>query len=310
MARFLSLLTLVCFGLAQPAAAAPQERDAFMALAKKGWVYELRSAMWRHDPLIPPIVINGRDMAGAALCLVGERPHPQTRVVIDSFRALMAEIFGKGLPLRYAGEDGAACGTGRVVTVRLYSDRPPQGAFNADLRRMDEVFQFGLPKGRDQVVMSPAQAQTFFGRNGRATHVMVKQPAPGETTDLETAFYASILIEELYQSFTFGMDILHFDPDTAFLSKLEEYPVNLRTLPWGSARYMEGLLTSNPYGLCRFDVFMLHALAEAPVVQTNSEEFLDYIATDFERLEAETNVTLTHAAYAPILDKDCGVAEE
>lgn len=311
MARLLSLLIFLCFGIGSAAHATPvpDDRAAFLALAKKGWVYELRTAMWKRDPLIPPIVINGRDLAGAALCVVGEAPHPRTRAVLDTFRALMADIFGKPLPLRYAGAGLEFCGTGRTVYIRLYSDRPPHVAFNADLRRMDEVFEFGLPRGREQVVMSPAQAQTFFGRRGRATHVMVKQPAPGDTTDLEAAFYASIMIEELYQTFTFGMDILHFDPTAAFVSKLEEFPINLRHLPWGSARYMQALLTSNPTGLCRFDVFMLHALAEAPVERTNSDAFLDYIGGDFERLESETNVTLANPDYAPILDLACNVTQ-
>jgi hypothetical protein len=310
LVRFFSLLAVLCalFGVSAAAARAEGNRDAFMALARKGWVYELRTAMWRHDPLIPPIVINGRDLSGAALCVVGEPMHPRTRAVIDTFRALMADVFGKPLPLRHAGEGLDHCGTGRSVYIRLYSDRPPHAAFNADLRRMDDVFEFGLPEGREQAVMSPAQAQTFFGRNGRATHVLVKQPAPGETTVLETAFYASILIEELYQTFTFGMDILHFDPDAAFVSKLEEFPVNLRHLAWDSTQYMEGLLTSNPSGLCRFDVFMLHALDEAPVERTNSDRFLAYIADDFDRLEAETDVTLSNPAYAPILDADCALA--
>ncbi len=311
MVRFFSLLTLFCVCLGGPGGATPalDDRDAFMALAKKGWVYELRTAMWKHDPLIPPIVINGRDLSGAALCVVGEPPHPRTRAVLDTFRALMADVFGKPLPLRYAGEGLDSCGTGRSVYIRLYSDRPPHVAFNADLRRMDEVFEFGLPGGREQFVMSPAQAQTFFGRRGRATHVLVKQPATGAPTELESAFYASILIEELYQTFTFGMDILHFDRDAAFVSKLEEFPVNLRHLPWGSDQYMEGLLRSNPSGLCRFDVFMLHALAEAPVERTNSDAFLTYIDADFDRLETETDVTLSNPDYATILDADCTVAD-
>ncbi|SNR67044.1 hypothetical protein [Puniceibacterium sediminis] len=312
MVRLFSLLGVLCFslGLEAQATPLPGDRDAFMALAKKGWVYELRTAMWKHDPLTPPIVINGRDLAGAAICVVGETPHPQSRAVIDTFRALMADVFGKPLPLRYAGGGLEFCGTGRVVYIRLYSDRPPHVALNADLRRMDEVFEFGLPRGREQSVISPAQAQTFFGRKGRATHVLVKQPAPGDTTDLEAAFYASIMIEELYQTFTYGMDILHFDPKANFVSKLEEFPVYLRNFPWDSKRYMQGLLSSNPSGLCRFDVFMLHALAEAPVENTNSDAFLEYIGGAFERLESETDVTVANPDYAPILDVACSVTTQ
>ena len=306
MRRILYLLLLIC---ATTAVAAPQgeDRAAFIALAKKGWVYQLRTAMWRHDPLVPPIVINGRTLSGAAICVVGERPHARTRAVLDTFRALMADVFEKPLPLRYAGSDLGLCGTGRSVYIRLYSGRPPHVAFNDDLRRMDKVYAFGLPKGREQFIMSPAQAQTFFGRRGRATHVLVKQPAPGEVTPLEADFYASILIEELYQTFTFGMDILHFDRDAAFVSKLEEYPANLRHLPWESDRYMQGLLQSNPKGLCRFDVFMLHALAGSSVENTNSEAFLAYISEDFDRIEAKTARTLGNPLFAPILDAACAV---
>ncbi|WP_246107445.1 hypothetical protein [Puniceibacterium confluentis] len=309
MSRLLSLLAVLWFTVAPQAGAAPSpaDRAAFLKLAKKGWVYELRTAIWKSDPLIPPIVINGRDLAGASLCVVGELPHPQTQAVLNTFRALMAEVFGKPLPLRYAGQGLEFCGTGRSVYLRLYSERPPHVAFNEDLRRMDEVFRFGLPSGREQFVASPAQAQTFFGRRGRTTHVMVMQPPPGETTELEAAFYASILIEELYQSFSFGMDILHFDREAAFLSKLEEFPVNLRHLPWGSAGYMQALLGSNPAGLCQFDVFMLHALAQAPVERTNSDAFLEFINSDFDRLEAVSDATLANPNYAPILDGACTV---
>ncbi len=312
MVRFFSFLIMFCVSLWLPtlATSTPDERGAFIALAKKGWVYELRTAMWKHDPLVPPIVINGRDLSGASLCVVGEKPHPRTSAVLDTFRALMADVFGKPLPLRYAGPGIAQCGTGRIVYIRLYSDRPPHVDFNTDLRHMDRVYAFGLPKGRDQAVLSPAQAQTFFGRHGRATHVLVKQPAPGRTTPLEDTFYASILIEELYQTFTFGMDILHFDRNETFLSKLEEFPVNLRNLPWGSAGYMEGLLQSNPSGLCRFDVFMLHALAEAPVERTNSDEFLDFISADFDNIEAETTKMMSNPDYAEILDAGCRIVAQ
>ena len=105
-------------------------------------------------------------------------------------------------------------------------------------------------------------------------------------TPLEQRFFASILIEELYQSFTFGMDILHFNRHQAFTSKLEEFPVDLRHLPWDSPMFMEGLLRSNPAGLCRFDVFMMHALARAPVERTNTDAFLRFIEAQFDDLLA------------------------
>lgn len=308
MHALIRLTVILLIAATGVAANASTERDVFLKFARKGWVYELRTAMWRHDPLVPEIRINGQTLAGTALCVVGERPHPRTQAVLDSFRALMAETFAKPMPLRYAGADLQGCGTGRSVYIRLYSARNPQTAFNADLRWMDTVYGIGLPKGRMQYVLSPAQAQTWFGRRGHATHIMVKQPAPGQIgtlTDLQRTFYTSILIEELYQTFTFGMDILHFDPEEAFVSKLEEYPVDLRNVPWDSPRYMTGLLRSNPRGLCRFDVFMLHAVAGAQVERTNSDAFLDYIAADFDALTLRTDATLTNPAYAGIVDTLC-----
>lgn len=281
------------------------DRSVFIDMARKGWVYELRSAMLRRDPNLPQVRINGRDMAGAALCVVGEKPHAETIKVLETFSALMAETFGKPVPMRYAGTSVSSCGTGRMVYLRLYSGRQPHRAFNDDLRELDDVFDIGLPRDRDQHVMSPAQAQTFFGQNGRATHLLVKQAATIVPSVLEQRFFSSILIEELYQSFTYGMDILHFDRRAAFLSKLEELPTNLRNLPWDSIRFMEGLLNSNPGGLCQFDVFMLHALARSPLDRTNTPDFLSFIETRFDDLLHRTKVTVSQAGFAPILDPAC-----
>ena len=285
------------------------DRSQFLDLARKGWVYELRSALWRPDPDRPPVRINGRDMAGAALCIIGEPPHPQTMKVIEAFRDLVADVFHKPTPMRFGGAELSSCGTGRIWYMRLYSGLIPHRAFNDDLRRMDAIFDIGLPRNREQSILSPAQASTFFGRNGQATHLLVKQPRMTELSPLEQRFFASILIEELYQAFTFGMDILHFDRQVAFVSKLEEFPVNLRHLPWDSPRFMEGLLRSNPAGLCRFDVFMLHALAGAPVERTNTEAFLSFIDGRFSELLGQADDTLAQAAYAPILDRRCGGAD-
>ncbi len=287
-------------------AQALNDRNLFLELARKGWVYELRSANWQHDPERPPIQINGRHMAGSALCVVGEPPHPHIQQVLDTFRELVNEIFHKPMPMRFGGTDLSACGTGRMVFLRLYSSRIPHRAFNDDLRHLDSAYGIGLPQNRDQLILSPAQAQTFFGRNGRATHLLVRQPAVARPTALERQFYASILIEELYQSFTFGMDILHFDRQVAFTSKLEEFPVNLRHLPWDSPMFMKGLLRSNPVGLCRFDVFMMHAVASAPVEQTNTDAFLHYIDERFDDLLGQAERTIAQPGFAPVLDQFCG----
>ncbi|MHA6264428.1 hypothetical protein ACXYMO_14585 [Arenibacterium sp. CAU 1754] len=303
--KLIRVLVILAFAGAAVSVGAGTERSVFIDMARKGWVYELRSAMWRRDPDRPPVRINGRDMAGAALCVVGERPHFQTARVLETFSALMTQTFGKPVPMRYGGTDLSGCGTGRIVYLRLYSGRTPHRAFNDDLRKMDAVYGIGLPANRDQYVMSPAQAQTFFGRYGRTTHLLVKQAAAAVPTPLEQRFFTSILIEELYQSFTFGMDILHFDRHAAFLSKLEEMPLNLRNLPWDSTQFMEGLLRSNPGGLCPFDVFMLHALAHSPLEQSNTPDFLGFIETEFDDLLRRTNVTVAQVGLAPILDPAC-----
>ncbi|WP_299846705.1 hypothetical protein [uncultured Roseovarius sp.] len=295
--------------IAASGAQAHADRDQFLELARKGWVYQLRSAMTRPGVTPPVIRINSQDMAGAALCIVGEPPHPQTRRVLDAFSGLVAEIFNKPMPMRFGGTDLAACGTGRIVYLRLYSGLIPHRAFNNDLRRIDRVFDIGLPHDREQFILSPAQAQTFFGRNGRATHLLVKQPLLVPLSQLEQRFFASILIEELYQSFTFGIDILHFDRNSAFVSKLEEFPINLRHIPWDSPIFMQGLLQSNPAGLCRFDVFMLHALALAPVEQTNTEAFLQFIEGRFDDLMLRAEGTIAQADHAPILDQHCRTSE-
>lgn len=281
------------------------DRGPFLDMARKGWVYELRSAMWPRAADMPPIRINGRDMAGSALCLIGEPPHPQTLQVLQGFAALMREVFGKPLPLRFTETGMAGCGTGPIVFLRLYSGASPHGALNDDLRRMDQSYGIGFPDGGSQRALSPEQAQTFFGRHGMATHMLVKQPHQKVTNALEQKFFASILIEELYQSFTFGMDILHFDLQVQFLSKLEEAPINLRNLAWDSPRFMQGLLRSNPARLCPFDVFMLHALARSPAEQTNSPEFLRFIETTFDDLELLTGETIARPEHALIVDSAC-----
>ncbi len=307
MALFRTLVVLALCA-AGPALSAP-DRVTYLDLARKGWVYTLRSAMLGRDPDSVEVTINGRSHSGAALCIVGEAPHPQTWATLRAFDALMSDVFQKPVPMRFAGDKLASCGTGRTIYVRLYSDRAPHRAFNEDLRRIDGVFDIGLPRSRDQYVLSPAQASTFFGRRGQVTHLLVMQPPEGTTTDLQSRFFASILIEELYQAYTFGMDILHFDREQPFLSKLQEFPVNLRHMPWTSPAFMEGLLRSNPSGLCHFDVFMLHALAHAPVERTNDATFIDYIDARFDALDDLAGGTVRKSDVAGILDPRCGLLD-
>lgn len=298
------LLILFLLGLAMMSTAALADRTAYIELAKRGWSYELRSTMVGRDLSIP-VRINGRALAGASLCIVGETPTPASLQVINSFRALVRRVYGKPVTMRYAGLDGSACGAGRNVILRLYSGFPPNAALSADLRWMDDLYELGLPGRRRFAATSPAIAQTFFGRRGQGTHIMVKQPVAAPRDAMEAAFYRSILIEELFQSFTFGMDILIFNRKEPFLSKLQETPMNLNRLSWESDTFMRALLRSNPSGLCAFDVFMMHAVAEAPVDQTIDPRFIDFIEAQYDDLLMRAQATMSDPALAPILTPEC-----
>ncbi|WP_421904226.1 hypothetical protein [Mameliella sp.] len=289
--------------LAMTCAAAADDRAAYLALAEKGWLYELRDRRMRRDI---PVHINGRDLAGAALCIVGDPPSEDTRAVIAAFGNLAAQVHGKGLPSRYAGPSARACGTGRTVVLRLYSGDPPDAALTRDIARLNEVYGLGLPGGRHYPVLSPGMAQTFFGRRGTGTHIMVQQEGYRPADALARAFYRSILIEELFQAFTFGMDVLQFDRQGGFLSKLQEVPTDLSRLRWGSPEFMRALLQSNPRGLCAFDLFMMHAVARAPVEQTNEAGFLDYIDRAFDDLAQRARASMADPANAPLLAPECG----
>ena len=299
--RFLTALVLIASGFAETAWA---DKDAYLDLARRGWNYELRTLVFGGDK-DRPVKIHGRTLAGSALCIVGEKPHAVSLEVLNAFRALEEHVFGKPIPMRYAGADARNCGAGRTVVLRLYSGFPPHHLLSTDLAWMNEVHQIGLPAGRHYAVTSPAMAQTFFGKRGQGLHIMVKQPAHGRPDQLEAAFYKSILIEELFQSFTFGMDILIFERGAGFLSKLQEVPFNLYRMSWESRDFMRALLSSNPSGLCEFDVFMLHAVARSPVEQTVDPGFIDFISTNFNDLQAAARQTLANPQFAPILSRTC-----
>lgn len=299
-----SSIALLASLLVYPLVVAASNKPLYLELARRGWTYDLRTPPTVGHADIPT-EINGRRFSGAYLCIIGERPHPATRKTIDAFRKLMRDVYGRPLLLRYAGRDAGGCGTGRVVILRLYSGYPPNREFAADLRWMDRQYSLDLPLRHGIAVTTPAMAQTFFGRRGQGTHILVQQPGAQQVGPLERTFFRSILVEELYQSFTFGMDILLFDRSQPFLSKLQETPINLTRLPWASSAFMKALVQSNPYALCAFDVFMLHAVAHSPVGQTNESAFIDYIEADFDVLTDLANDTLRDPAVAPILDPGC-----
>lgn len=300
---FLLPLLLCAFVCGPVGPAKATEKADYLELAKKGWNYRLRVAIRKDNSI--PVHIHGRDFAGATVCLVGEAPHPNTKAVLEAFLDLLDHTLQQPLQSRVVGAHAKGCGTGKVIILRLYSGYPPNRSFSADLQWINQIYEIGLPKDREYSVTSPAQAQTFFGRKGKGTHIMVKQPALTQLGPLERAFYTSILLEELYQSFTFGMDVLQFDPAAAFLSKLQETHLNLHRLSWDSREFMRALLSSNPTRLCAFDVFMLHAVAQAPVDQTNDPAFIDFIDQHFETLRRLRDVTVQDARFAGILDPDC-----
>lgn len=300
--RCLALFVLLFASLGLPGRA--DVRTDALALARIGWGYQLRSAMFRRDATIP-VHINGRDLSGAALCIIGDPPDPQTQEALTAFGTLLQRAYGKPLPMRYAGPEARACGFGRTVVLRLYSGTPPHDALTRDLGWLDRVYGLGLPDGRRYMATTPGMAQTFFGRRGAATHLLVQQAGEAPSGPLQRAFYRSILVEELFQSFTFGMDILKLDRQSAFTSKLEEIPLDLRRLPWGSEAFMAALLRTNPARLCPFDVFMLHAVAASPVDQTTDPAFLEWIDATFDPLSDRARATVSDARLAPILDPAC-----
>ncbi len=289
---------------------AQPSRGDFLQIAEKGWVFDYRSSRFRHDPGAPPVLFNGKTVATGGVCLFGDPPHPISKATLKVFSDLLRDVFGRRKTISFVGGEITDCPARQRVYIRLYHGLPSGRLYNADLRYLDDMFEIGLPRHHEEPIFSPAQANGFFGRNGAATHMMIMQPGMAEVTPLEHAFYASILIEELFQVFTFGMDILKFDRETPFYSKLQEYPTYLRHVAWDSERFMQGLLRSNPKGLCGFDVFMLHALATTTLATTNTSDFLDHIRSNFDALLARANSTLSEPSYGTLLDPDCSATPD
>ncbi len=300
------LTTLIVLLMAMPVAAAQfPTREEFLNLARQGWVFEMRSNVRRRDHTMPAVRTNSRAMVAGSICLYGEPVHPHLMDVFTTFRNLINAVYGQVGTLQFGQKEAPSCaGTPRIF-VRFYSGRPPHRAFNADLRHVDEVYDIDLPQDRDQPILGPAQAATFFGREGTASHLLINQPGDAPLTQLQRQYYRTLLIEELFHAFTFGMDILKFDRKTAFRSKLQEHPVNLRYLAWDSPKFMRGLLASNPKGLCAFDIFMMHALANTALDSVNTQEFLRFISAHFDRLEGLTRATLADARFNLLMDNRC-----
>lgn len=299
---FLAVFLLICQGVRADDA---KIKATFLEIARKGWVFQYNSSIRRRGKDLPEVQINGKSLVYGDICILGDTFHPSTLEIISRFESLLTHVFRRKGLSNFAHSDIEDCGPPSRIYLRVYSGLPPRYAFNQDLARLDEIFRIGFPLGRRYPVMSPAQAATFFGRRGPVAHVLVKQPEGDDVSDLERRFFRSILIEELFQVFTYGLDILVFDPSAIFVSKLQEYPLNLRGLAWDSPRFMKGILKSNPNGLCAFDVFMLHALAEAKLETSNSEAFLSFIETQFGDLLALARDTIEMPEYAGLFDPAC-----
>jgi hypothetical protein len=282
----------------------PPSREDFLALARQGWVYEVRTARHQRDTGAA-VQFNSTEAALGSLCVFGDRPHAQSKRILRIFSDLLSDIYGHRLAITYAPGAIHNCPERQRIYLRLYSGRIPDRRFNADLQHLDREFGIGFPRGWSEPVRSPGQVNGFFGRRGTTAHLLINQPPRGDLSELQQKFHASLLIEELFQAISFGADILKFERATPFLSKLQEVPVNLRALPWASERFMAGLLTSTPGALCGFDVFMLHALAGANLRNTNSPALLRFIETHFEQLRDETLQTLSNPGYSSVLDGEC-----
>ncbi len=286
-------------------ASATPDRGVFLKLARVGWVFDIHSSRMRRDADLPPVLFDSAEVALGEVCVFGDRPHALDRQIIRTFTDLLREVYDRRISVSFVGREMSNCPPRQRVYIRLYTGLPPLTRFNDDLRRMDREFDIRFPPNWTEPVTSPAQANGFFGRNGAAAHLLISQPPDDALTLLQRDFYGSILIEELFQVVSFGADILKFDRDTPFYSKLQEVPVNLRYMPWASEGFMSGLLKSNPKGLCGFDIFMLHALASARLETTNTTRLLEFIDAKFDDLRARTARTLANPHYAPVLDESC-----
>lgn len=299
--RGAALAMLLAAGAAGGGGAA--DKAAYLELADRGWDYTFRGTAQGRAGTLPPSHVMARDMPGRAICLIGEAPHPDLRAMLETFRAMMADIFGTVGALRDGGADIADCAPDATVFVRFYSLDKPDPAFNDDLAALSRRFDLGLSDKRLYGILSPAQAVTLFGRNEQITHIALMQPRHAVLTPLEIRFFRSLVIEEFYQSYSFGIDIFRMGRGTPLLSKLQETPVNLRFLSWTSVEYMQGLLASNPEGLCHFDAMMLHALAE---VEDDAPGALrDLLDRRFAALDAAARETAANPDYAALFDPAC-----
>lgn len=285
---------------------ADPDRATFLELARKGWVFEIRKTMWRPDPDRPPIQINARDLTGRALCLIGEPLHPTTAATLRAYLHLHKLAFGQGLTQAGPYALASDCPEDTVLYLRLYSSREPREMMGRDLKLLDQRHEIGFSRSWIPRLSAPAQAQSYFGRRGNVSHLVILQPRRNQQlTPLQTRYFRSLLLEELYQSTTYGLDVLHVDRTAPFLSKLEEYPANLLGLRWLSEPFMQGMLASNSGDLCAFDLFMLTALAATTQSTTHQAAFLDELRAGFDTTLARARDLAADPVVAGLLSPDC-----
>ncbi len=275
-----------------------------IALAERGWKYEYRGSFRRQVASLPPSHLLAKTMPARGVCLLGDDPHPLTRQTLMGFRALIGSMFDEVGGLKTKARTVADCPPQSSVFIRLYSRRLPDAAFNQDLQDLNQKFEIGMTN-QAQTILSPAQAVTFFGKAGQVTHIIMLQPHRPKLSPLQERFYRSIFIEELYQTYSFGIDVFKATRGGPYSSKLQESFTNLQGLRWTSKRYMEGLLSSNPAGLCQFDALMLQAILQVPNAAASSGQFIAFIKTRFEHLSAAAQNTIATPGMAALFDDTC-----
>jgi len=273
-------------------------------LAERGWKYQYRGTFRRHVPDLQASHLLAKTMPNRDICVVGDTPHPQTLQTLAAFRTLIGSVFGDLGGLDTAAVRVADCPTSASVFIRLYSRRLPDHAFNQDLQDLNVKFGIGMTD-HPQSILSPAQAVTFFGKSGQVTHIAMLQPHRPKLAPWQEQFYRSILIEELFQTYSFGIDVFKAERGGPYASKLQESFTDLRRLRWTSRKYMEGLLASNPSGLCEFDAMMLHAVQAVPSSTDTSTGFIEFLADNFEQLITAARSTILSPDMEGLFDPAC-----
>jgi hypothetical protein len=299
---------LLAASLAPAALAHPPTRDDYTSLVRLGWGYELRGSFRRRAAAgIGPVTEAARALSRSGLCVIGEQPHALAAATVESFAELLEIVFGppEGAEAVTLAEGPDGCGAVRRY-LRLHS-RPGAGdAMRRDLITLDAMHGLDLPRGWQARLVSPGQAVTLFGPAGPVSHVLVRQPPPGAAASrTELALLRSILLEELFQSVSFGLDVPRFDPRVPALSKIEERPVRIGRRGWETPEVMAELLRATPRALCGFDVFILHALAEAGDGAQTPADLPSVVESRFDSLLAAAARTLALPAVAVLLDPAC-----